>query len=49
MSANCLLPGSTTLVWCMGVFVLDVVTWTRVIDKLTSNIMHVQTFVEECT
>jgi hypothetical protein len=33
MTANCLLlPGCPTLRWYLGVVVLDVVTWERVID-----------------
>jgi hypothetical protein len=49
MTASCLLLGSTTLGWYMGIVLLDVVRGARVLDKLMSNILHVRTFVQECT
>jgi zinc transporter ZupT len=48
MTANCLLSGSPTLGWHLGVVVLDVVRGERVLDYLMFNILHVMTFVEEC-
>jgi hypothetical protein len=47
MTGNCLLPGSTTLGWYLGVVVLDVAREERVLDYLMLNTVHVRTFVEE--
>jgi hypothetical protein len=49
MAAYCLLLGSPTIGWYSGIVALDVVRGEGVLDKLMLNIMHVQTFVEECT
>jgi hypothetical protein len=48
MTANCLLPGSTTLRRYLVVFVLDVVRGARALEWLMLNKMHVKTFVDEC-
>jgi hypothetical protein len=49
MTVNCLLLGSPTLGWYLGVVVLDVVRGERVLDLRMFKMMHVQTFVEVCT
>jgi hypothetical protein len=49
MAAYCLLLGSPTIGWYYGIVVLDVVRGERVLDELMLNIMHVRTFVDECS
>jgi hypothetical protein len=49
MTANCLLLDTPTLGRYLGVVVLDVVRGERVLDLRMFNMVHVQTFVEECT
>jgi hypothetical protein len=48
MTAYCLLIGWPKIGWYSGIVVLDVVRGERVLYQLMFNIMHVQTFVEEC-
>jgi hypothetical protein len=48
MTAYCFLIGSPTIGWYSGIVVLDVVRGERVHDQLMLNVLHVQTFMEEC-
>jgi hypothetical protein len=49
MTVTCLLPGSPTLGWYLGVIVFVVVRGELDLDYLMFDIMHVQTCLEECT
>jgi hypothetical protein len=51
MTANCLLPGSPTLGWYLGVIGPYVVRGEGALDWLIImfSTMHVRTLVEECT
>jgi hypothetical protein len=50
MTAYCLLLDSPTIGWYSGIVVLDVERGGSVfLTSLCFNIMHVRTFVEECS